>query len=255
MSRRTAATAVGLAAVAVAGAAVTVAHAAGGAAPAPARPERLTVVRASAVDTLLPGGSATGSLLITGARARAHSVTDVTFAAATSETCDRPGLALAPTIAPTPDTPIEVPAGGTATLAWTAYMDGDGEHACQGATLTSEVLLDGEPAGTVTLVAGTLDQPQPPTGGSTTTTRAAVHWSTAPVADPGWVVERAVTGTGAWQPACGSSASRPVRALSCTDTGLAPGTAYAYRVTLRTGHWHMTSRPGAPVRTQDRPAA
>ena len=61
------------------------------------------------------------------------------------------------TIAADPDAPLEVPAGGTAALEWTAYMDGDGEHACQGATLTSEVLLDGEPAGTVTLVAGTLD--------------------------------------------------------------------------------------------------
>ena len=255
MSQRTAAAVVAGAAIAVAITATAMASAAGGERrPTPAT-ERPTVVSTADVGVVAPGGAISGELTVSNPGGATLEVADVVFEDATSEACARTGLALAPTIPPTPEAPLLVPADGTATLRWTAYMDGDGDHECQGATLTSEVLLDGEPAGTVTLTAGSLDQPPPPTGGLTTSTRAAVHWSASAAADPGWVVERARVGTDDWQPACGSSAARPVRALACTDTGLAASTAYTYRVTLRTGHWGMTSRPGAVVRTQDRPSA
>ena len=203
---------------------------------------------------MLPGRSVTGSVLLVNGGGRPVRVDDVTFAAPTSDACAAPGVSLAPTLPPTPDSPLEVPAGGTATVDWTAYMDGTSEHTCQGATITSTVVLDGEQAGTVTLSAGALEPPPAPTGGLTTSTRAAVHWSPSTAADPGWVVERAAAGTDGWQPACGSSAARPVRGLSCTDTGLTRSTAYVYRVTLRTGHWRVTSRPSRPVTTQARPS-
>jgi hypothetical protein len=256
MSQRTVRAGVGLAALAVALTATVVARADGGERPPTAvAPGRLTLTSDVQAGTVQPGGAVTGSITITNPGAAPRQVTDVVFAPATSDACARTGLALAATVAPTPESPLEVPAGGTAVVGWTAYLDGDGEHACQGSTLTSEVVLDGERAGTVALPAGSLPQPPSPTGGLTTSTRAAVHWSASPAAHPGWVVERARAGTDDWQPACGSSPAHPVRALSCTDTGLTRSTAYAYRVTLRTGHWHMTSRPSAPVRTQDRPSA
>ena len=256
MPERTVRAAVGLAAAAIALAATAIARSEGGD-PAPARdvPERLTVTSTTDAGAVLPGGAATGRITVTNPGSVPRSVADVAFTPATSQACARTGLALAPTVAPTAESPLEVPAGGTAVLGWAGYMDGDGDHACQGATLTSEVVLDGEPAGTVTLTAGTLEQPPPPTGGLTTSTRAAVHWSPSTVADPGWVVERAVAGTDDWQPACRTSPARPVRALTCTDTGLTRSTAYTYRVTLRTGHWHTTSRPSGPVTTQERPSA
>lgn len=258
MSQRTVRAATGLAAVAVALTATAVARADGGELPAAAAdPERLTVTSTveGGTGTVQPGGAVTGSISITNPGTAPRQLRDVVFAPARSDACARTGLSLAPTVAPTPEAPLEVPAGGTAVLGWTAYMDGDGDHACQGSRLTSTVTLDGEAAGAVTLTAGALQQPPPPTGGLTTSSRAAVHWGATTAVDPGWVVERAVAGTGDWQPACGSSAARPVRALACTDTGLRRSTAYTYRVTLRTGHWRMTSRPGAPVTTQDRPSA
>jgi hypothetical protein len=215
-------------------------------------PARLAATSSVATAPLHPGAVVTGVLEVENLASEPARLGDVVLASATSDACTTTGVALAPTIPPTPEAPLEVPAEGTATLEWTAYMDGTGDDACQGATLTSQVLLDGTPAGTVTLTAGTLDQPPAPVGGLTTSTRAAVHWSASTAADPGWVVERAVAGTDDWQPACGSSPARPVRTLTCTDTGLTGGTAYVYRVTLRTGHWHMTSRPSAPVTTQDR---
>jgi len=195
----------------------------------------------------------TGSLLVTNPGREALRATAVTFAPPSASTagCRATGAVLAPTL----DVPLDVPALGTAVLGWTAYMDGSGDHACQGATLASAVTLDGRPAGTLTLTAGTLQQPPAPTGGLTTSSRAAVHWSASSAAAPGWVLERAVAGTDGWQPACDSSASRPLRRLSCTDTGLSRSTAYVYRVTLRTGHWHATSRPSGPVTTQLRPSA
>jgi hypothetical protein len=213
----------------------------------------LTVTSTAGPGSVQPGGTLTGSIEVANEGSQLRRLADVVFAAPTSDACDRTGLVLAPTVPPTPESPLEVPAGGRATLGWTAYMDGEGDQACQGATLTSDVVLDGEPAGTVTLTAGTLEQPPAPTGGLTTSTRAAVHWSASTAADPGWVVERAVAGTADWRPACGSSTAGPVRALACTDTGLTTGTAYLYRVTLRTGHWHATSRPSRPVTTQRRP--
>ena len=255
MPHRTVAGAVGLTAAAVALTATAVARDGGERRAVEVRADRLTVTSAADGKAVLPGGAASGSLLVSNPGAEARLVTDVVFADAVSDACARTGLSLAPTVPPTPEAPLEVPAGGTAVLGWTAYMDGDGDHDCQGATLTSAVSLDGVPAGDVTLTAGALQQPPPPTGGLTTSTRAAVHWSASTVADPGWVVERAVAGTDDWQPACGSSAVRPVRALACTDTGLTRATSYTYRVTLRTGHWRMTSRASAPVTTQERPSA
>lgn len=203
-------------------------------------------------DALHPGTAVTGVVRITSGTTR--QVEQVSFGAVTSDGCAATGVALAPTSLPTPEFPLEVPAGGTAGVEYAAYMDGEGEHACQGTVLTSAVLLDGEPAGSVTVLAGTLTQPPAPVGGQTTSTRAAVRWSPSTAAHPGWVVERARAGTDDWQPACDSSPARPVRALSCTDTGLAASTSYAYRVTLRTGHWRATSRRSAPVLTQDRPS-
>ncbi len=255
MSERTVRAAVGLAAAAIALTATAIARPDAGERRATIEePERLAVTSSADVVGLQPGGAATGSIFIANAGSQPRQVTDVVFAAPTSDACDRTGLALAATFAPTPESPLEVPAGGTAVLGWTAYMDGDGEDACQGARLTSAVVLDGEVAGTVTLTAGELAQPPAPTGGLTTSTRAAVRWSASTAAAAGWVLERAVAGTDDWQPACGSSAQRPIRTLSCTDTGLRKSTAYVYRVTLRSGHWQATSRPSRPVRTQDRPS-
>ena len=252
MSVRSASVAVGVAAVAVAVTATAVARADGDTAAAPAAaPERLTVTSLADVRPVQPGGAVTGSLEVTNDGSTPRRVSEVAFAAPTSDACTRTGLSLAPTLT----APVEVPAGGSAVVGWAGYMDGEGEQACQGAILTSLVTLDGEPAGTVTLVAGTLEQPPAPAGGLTTSTRAAVRWSASTAAAPGWVLERTVAGTEDWQPACGSSPAAPLRTTACTDTGLAKSTSYRYRVTLRTGHWHMTSRPSAPVTTQDRPSA
>lgn len=253
MRQRTVSAVVGGAAVAVALTATAIARADSGQT-APQQEPPLVVTGLTDDRPVQPGSASTGRLTIVNDGRAPRLISAVELGVAESDACGRTGLSLAPTTPPTPESPLHVPTGGSATLEWTAYMDGDGDHACQGSTLTSQVLLDGEPAGTVTLAAATLEQPPPPTGGLTTSTRAAVHWSASTAADPGWVVERAVAGTDDWQPACGSSAQRPVRALACTDTGLTSSTAYAYRVTLRTGHWHMTSHPSAPVRTQDRPA-
>ena len=251
MSRRTTSAVVGLAAVAVALTATAVARADGVRSPAPAAVPTLTVTSLADVPTVRPGGAVTGSLEVSNDGTMPRLVSQVDFAAPTSDACSRTGLSLAPTLT----APLEVPAGGSAVVGWAGYMDGEGEQACQGATLTSRVSLDGEPAGTVTLVAGALEQPPAPVGGLTTGTRAAVRWSTSTAAAPGWVLERTVAGTDAWQPACGSSAARPLRTTACTDTGLGTATTYRYRVTLRTGHWHLTSRPSAPVTTQERPSA
>ena len=256
MSQRTVRAAVGVAAVAVALTATAVARADFDQPAAATRaPDRLTVTSLAGVDTVQPGGAVTGSLEITNDGPAPRRISEVVLGTATSDACARTGLSLAPTVAPTPESPLEVPAGGTAVLGWAGYMDGDGDHECQGATLTSEVVLDGEPAGTITLTAGALGQPSAPTGGLTTSTRAAVHWSASTAAAPGWVLERTVAGTDDWRPACGSSTQRPLRTPACTDTGLVKATSYLYRVTLRTGHWHMTSRPSAPVTTQERPSA
>lgn len=255
MSQRSCGAVVGLAAVAVALTATAVVRADSRERPAAERPERLTVVSAPARGTVSPGGAVTGTLVITNETPTAREVTDVAFAAASADTCAPTGLALAPTVPATPETPLEIPANGTTVLGWTAYLDGDADAACQGATFTSTVTIDGEPAGTVTVAAGRLQPPEAPTGGLTTSTRAAVRWSASTATDPAWVLERAVAGTDDWQPACGSSAARPLRALSCTDTGLTRSTAYTYRVTLRTGRWHATSRPSEPVTTQERPSA
>lgn len=256
MSERTVGAAVGLAAVAVALTATALARTDGTEGPPRARvDERLSVTSTANVAAVRPGGAVTGTLRITNDSAEPRRVSDVALAPATSDACHRTGLVLAATLAPTQESPVEVPAKGTVVLGWTAYMDGEGEQDCQGATLVSRVSLDGQAAGTVTVVAGRLEQPPAPTGGLTTSTRAAVRWSASTAADPGWVLERAVVGTDDWQPACGSSAQRPLRTPSCTDTGLTRSTTYHYRVTLRTGHWRATSRPGAPVTTQERPSA
>ena len=223
--------------------------------PTAVRPDRLTAVSAAGAGTVLPGGGLTGSVTIADPDPTTRRVAEVAFGPATSDACSRTGLSLAPTLAPTPEHALEVPGGGTAVLGWTAYMDGNGDHACQGTALISAVALDEGDAGTVTLLVGRLQPPPPPAGGLTTSSRAAVRWSPSTAAAPGWVLERTVAGTADWQPACGSSAQRPLRTLSCTDTGLSRSTAYQYRVTFRTGHWHSTSRPSTPVVTRARPSA
>lgn len=252
----TRAAAVGLAGVAVALTATAIAGAHGDAPPVTtATRPLLTVTSTGQTDAVVPGGAVSGTLVLANAGSTPRRVADVVFGAPTADTCAISGLALAPTVAPTPGSPVEVPAGGTAVLGWTGFMDGTGEHSCQGQVLTSEVTVDGERVGAVSVTAGTLGQPPSPTGGLTTSTRAAVRWSPSTVANPGWVLERAVAGTDDWQPACGTSAARPLRVLSCTDTGLVRSTTYTYRVTLRTGHWHATSHPSGPVTTQERPSA
>ncbi len=220
-----------------------------------AQGKRASVRQLPVHEVLHPGGIVTGGLVVDNLRAAAMTVRDVVLRPPGSDTCEATGVSLAPTIPPTPESPLEVPAGGSATLEWTAYMDGNGDQACQGATLTSQVLLDGVPAGTITLTAGTLDQPPPPTGGPTTSHAGGSALERDRRRRPG-------LGRRARRRRHGRLAAR-LRQLGGTPRPRAelhrhrpgPGTAYAYRVTLRTGHWHMTSRPSTAVRTQDRPAA
>jgi hypothetical protein len=209
-----------------------------------AAPAPLTASGTAATGALLPGGVLTGSLVLSNSGARALEVTDVVLGRASAPGCAASGVVVTPTVPPTPQSPLDVPARGTTTLEWTAFMDGEGDHACQGARLESEVSVDGENAGTVTVAAGRLERPPAPTGSG-----ASVSWDPSPAASPAYVLERARAGTDDWQPACGSSAQRPLWAPSCTDTGLPPDTAHRYRVTVRSGHWRATSRPSEPVQT------
>jgi hypothetical protein len=255
VGERTGVVLVGLVAAGVALAATTVTRVErDGATAAAAAPEPLTATGAAS-DTVHPGSAVTGVLRITNRTSQPQRVSEVAFGSVTAASCARTGLVLAATVPPTPDAPLEVPAEGTATLEWSAFMDGTAEQACQGEVLRSEVVLDDEPAGEVTVTAGRLAAPEAPRGGLTTSTRAAVSWGATTAAVPGWVLERAVAGGDDWQPACGSSAARPLREPSCTDTGLAAATDHVYRLTLRSGHWHATSLPSDVVRTQDRPSA
>lgn len=254
MSERTLRAAAGLIAAAGVVVAVAVSSADGEERPAP-EPAGLRVTSTPAVGAVVPGGAVTGTLQLENRGTEPVSVTDVAFAPAVSDGCARTGVVLAPTVPPTPEAPVRIRGGGTATLGWTAYMDGTAEQACQGATLTSRVVLDGGATGAVTLTAGVLQPPPAPAGGLTTSTRAAVRWSASTATPSEWVLERAVAGTADWQPACGSSPQRPLRTLSCTDAGLVKATAYLYRVTLRTGQWQATSPPSAAVTTQQRPSA
>lgn len=211
---------------------------------------RLTASGTAPSGTLAPGGALTGTLVLSNPRTAAVEVSDVVLAAPTAPGCAASGVVLAPTLPPTPQSPLAVPGRGATTLEWTAYMDGNGDHACQGATLTSTVTVDGTRAGTVRLPVGRLARPAAPTGGRATSTRAALTWRASAAATPAYVLERAPVGTDAWVPACDSSPERPLWTPSCTDTGLTPGTSYRYRLTVRTGHWRATSLPSGPVTTK-----
>jgi hypothetical protein len=100
--------------------------------------------------------------------------------------------------------------------------------------------------------ATTLAAPGAPTAGTTTQTSADLTWSPATAFATGTIqyhVERAPFGTATWTSACGSSDSAPLSTTSCTDTGLAAGTDYQYRVTSVYERWRQTGATSAKVTT------
>lgn len=113
----------------------------------------LTSGTATVNGTLYPGGSSTGSIVISNANPFAVKVTSVAFAAATvtttgTGTCSTTGVTFAPTTAPTTSAPLVVPArsgssNGTVTFAYTATMDNTSSDGCQGAGFSSTVTLQG----------------------------------------------------------------------------------------------------------------
>lgn len=113
----------------------------------------LTTGTATASGTLYPGGSSTGSIVISNSNPFAVKVTSATFAAATVTTaglgtCGTTGVTFAPTTAPTVAAPLVVPAktsgvNGTVTLAYTATMDNTSETGCQTAVFSGALTLQG----------------------------------------------------------------------------------------------------------------
>lgn len=113
----------------------------------------LTTSAATVSGTLYPGGSATGSLVVSNANPFPVKVTSATFAAATvstagTGTCTTTGVTFAPTTAPSAGAPLVVPArtsngNGTVTLAYTATMDNTSDNGCQTAGFASTVTLQG----------------------------------------------------------------------------------------------------------------
>lgn len=217
---------------------------------AAAGPAGLTTGAATVEGELAPGGAVTGSLVVRTGSTRAVRVTSARFepAGTTSPGCDGSRAVLALTVEPSAAAPLVLPPGTATALGWTAFLPGDAADACQGARFTSTLVLDGQRVGRVEVDAARLTAPGRPVGGLTTPTRAAVTWAAAP-GTQGYVVERAPSGTTAWVPACGTSTT-PLPATSCTDTGLQPDTAYAYRVTSVRGAWRAVGRFSADVTTQ-----
>ena len=81
-----------------------------------AAPARLTVTGSPASDLLRPGAVVSGVLSVRNAGAEPVRVRDVVLSSPSSEDCGATGVSLAPTIPPTPEAPLLVPADGTATL-------------------------------------------------------------------------------------------------------------------------------------------
>lgn len=227
--------------------------AAEGSTPDRPRPGGLTAGPPVVSGELVLGGVVTGSLVVSSTSDRPVPVTAAAFEPATTPTagCTGSSVVFALTVAPSAATPLVVPAAPDSgvPVGYTAYLTGAAEDACQGATFTSVLRLDGDPVGSARAAAGALPPPGQAQGGQTTPTRAAVRWTAAPGARA-YFLERTPTGTAAWEPACGCSAATPLVTTACTDTGLAPGTAYAYRVTAARGSWRSISRLSTDVTTQ-----
>lgn len=219
-------------------------------APAAARRPALALGAGTVAGQLVPGGAVTGSAVVRSPSGPAVGLTSARLGPATSPVAGCADAAVfALTVEPTPATPLVLPRGPSTTpLGWTAFMTEQAPDRCQGARLSSDLVLDGTRVGRVSAVAATLPAPGRPVGGPTTPSRAAVRWSAAPGAH-GYLVERAPSGTVEWQPACGSAAA-PLAATTCVDTGLAAETAYAYRVTAVRGAWRRTGPFSADVLTQ-----
>ena len=215
---------------------------------APQRP-RLDVGVTTVEGELLPGGAVTGSLVVSNGADRALRVASARFTPAVTPVDGCAGAVLfALTVEPSAATPLVLPPGAAAApLGWTAFMAGDAAASCQGARFTSTLVLDGHEVGPATAVAARLPAPGQALGGLTTSSRAAVRWSPAPGV-PAYLLERAPAGTADWEPACGSAL---LASASCTDTGLEPGTAYAYRVTSVRGSWRAVGRLSPEVTTLD----
>lgn len=215
----------------------------------------LSAGTSAGAEQLHPGGAVTGSLLVSSTSAEPIVVTSGAFAPATTTTpgCAATGVAFAMTVEPSPAMPLVVPAAGSAAaLGWTAFL-GASDDACQDAEFRSALTLDGQLVGTAVALAGSLPEPGRPYGGLATSTRAAVRWPAAPAPPtvrPSYLVERAPAGTTDWSPACGSSASAPLRRPACNDTGLEPRTAYVYRVTSVLGSWRAAGPTSEAVTTR-----
>jgi hypothetical protein len=213
--------------------------------------------------TLLPGGSAGGSLFVRNPGRAPVQLPALELRPATTVApgCDPAAVAFALLTPPTPSTPLVVPGRadgqeGTVVVGYTAFLDAQAAPACRGARFRSElVALDatGRSAvlGAASATAALLPVPPAPTASRTTATTAELRWSAPPGLPPevSWIVERAAYGTDAgWTAACGSAAA-PLTGTSCTDRALTPRTGYAYRVVAVVGRWRATSRPGEQVRT------
>ena len=259
---------VGAAAVAVlvTGAGYAASTGAEGAAPAPAsdRSLQLSAAPGAETGTLLPGGSAGGSLYVRNADPAAVRLPALELgpAATSAAGCDPGAVGFALLTTPTPSAPLRVPGradgdAGTVVVGYTAFLAADAAPACRGARFRSEVVARDAAGrsvvlGALTATGALLPLPAAPTASGTTATAAELRWSAPPDLPPGagWVVERAPYGTDeGWTAACGSAAT-PVTSTSCTDSGLTPCASYAYRVVTVVGRWRATSRPSAQVRTR-----
>ena len=226
-----------------------------GTGPEQAAAPELSAGTSTGAERLHPGGAVSGSLLVASTSAEPLVVTSGAFAPATTATpgCAATGVVFALTVEPSSSMPLVVPAAGSsAALGWTAFLAAS-DDACQDAEFRSALTLDGQLVGTAVALAGSLPAPGRPYGGRTTSTRAAIRWPAAPApptARPSYLLERAPAGTTSWSPACGSSASTPLRRPACNDTGLAPGTAYVYRATSVLGSWRAVGRTSEAVTTR-----
>ncbi len=106
----------------------------------------LTTGPATAAPGLHPGGSATGSVVITNPNPFAVSVTSATFAAAatTAPGCTTTGVTFAPATPLSAAAPLPVPARGAVTLSYTVQMTNASDDGCQGASFTSALTLAGQ---------------------------------------------------------------------------------------------------------------